>query len=81
MVEVTKKESESLSSLLRRFNRKVQQSGLLIEARKSRFYERPKSKSKIRASAQRRAKIVKEKEYLRKIGKDPMDMKIKVRRR
>jgi len=71
VVEVTKKESESLASLLRRFNRKVQQSGILVEARKARFFDPPKSKQQIRESAKRRAQIVKEKEYLRKIGKLP----------
>lgn len=80
MVEVKKKESESLSSLLRRFSRKVQQSGILLEARKVRFYKRPKSKREQKESAQRRAKIAKEKEHLRKIGKDPFDIKLKMRR-
>lgn len=74
MVEVQKKESESLSSLLRRFNRRVQQSGILLEARKARFYERPKSKRAVRESAARRAEIVREKEYLRKIGKEPQEI-------
>jgi len=71
LIEVKKKASESLSSLLRRFNRKVQQSGILVQARKIRFYERPKSKNKVKESAIRCAKIFKEKEYLRKIGKEP----------
>jgi len=71
VVEVIKKESESLASLLRRFNRDVQQSGLLVEARKIRFYAPPKRKKKVRESAKRRTKIAKEKEYLRKIGKLP----------
>lgn len=81
MVEVKKKESESLSSLLRRFNRKVQQSGILLEARKARFYDKPKSKRELKESAKRRVKIVKEKEYLRKIGKDPFNTKVKIRKR
>lgn len=39
-----RKEGESFQSLLRRFNRKVQQSGILSIARKKRFYEKPKTK-------------------------------------
>ncbi len=80
MIEVKKKGSESLSSLLRRFNRKVQQSGILVQARKIRFYARPKSKKKVKESAIRCAKIAKEKEYLRKIGKE-MEFVHKRRRR
>ena len=44
MIEVKKKENESTGSLLRRFSKKVQQSGLLLQARSSRFLERPQSK-------------------------------------
>lgn len=35
MVEVKRKQNESIGSLLRRFNRFVQQSGVLIKAKKS----------------------------------------------
>lgn len=72
MVEVTKKDTESLASLLRRFNRKVQQSGILVEARKIRFFRPSKSKEQIKESAIRRSEIVRQKEYLRKIGKLPV---------
>lgn len=37
MVEVKRKPNESSGSLLRRFNRFVQQSGVLIKAKKARF--------------------------------------------
>ena len=43
MVEVKKKDNESFDSLLRRFNRKIQQSGVLIRARRIRFFESPKA--------------------------------------
>lgn len=67
-IEVKKKIGETTKSLLRRFSRRIQQSGVLIRARKSRFLEREKSKRERRTSALRRVKIGKEKEKLRKMG-------------
>ncbi len=69
MVEVRLKKGESGESLLRRFHRKIQQSGILIRARKIKFYEKPKSKRLRREEAQRRAEIFKEREKMRKLGK------------
>lgn len=69
MIEVKKKENESIGSLLRRFSKKVQQSGLLLQARSCRFFEREKSRTERRKSALRRNKIVVEREKLRKLGK------------
>ncbi len=46
-IEVRKKEGESTASLLRRFTRKIQQSKVLIRAKKERFYRKPKSKRQI----------------------------------
>ncbi|TSA44682.1 30S ribosomal protein S21 [bacterium] len=69
MVEVKRKEGESFESMLRRFNRKIQQSGILIRARKIQFYEAPKSRNLARVSARRRAELAEERENLRKMGK------------
>lgn len=69
MVEVKKKEGESLESLLRRFNRKIQQSGVLIRARKIRFYTPVKSRNLQKEAARRRAKARAEREELKKLGK------------
>ena len=69
MVEVKKKDNESFESLLRRFNRKVQQSGILIRARKTRFFSKPKSRNLERAAARRRARIKDEKEEQKKYGR------------
>lgn len=69
MIEVKRKENESVGSLLRRFSKKVQQSGLLIQARNSRFKEKSKSRTERRKSALRRNQLVVEKERLRKLGK------------
>lgn len=72
MVEVKKKEGESFESLLRRFNRKIQQSGVLVRARKTRFFEPPKSKRLVREDARRRAVIKEKREELKKSGKLPI---------
>lgn len=69
MVEVKKKDNESFESMLRRFNRKIQQSGVLIRARKTRFFQPLKSRNLQRVAARRRSQIKAEKEELRKQGK------------
>ena len=67
-IEVKKRERETARSLLRRFTRRIQQSGILIRARKARFREREKTKRERRNSALRRVRIGKKKEKLRKMG-------------
>jgi ribosomal protein S21 len=69
MVEVKKKDRESSDSLMKRFSRRVQQSGVLLSARKGRFYAKPKSRRQVRESAMYRAKIKKEVDKLKKMGK------------
>lgn len=68
VIEVKKRERENPRSLLRRFTRRIQQSGILIRARKVRFREKEKTKRERRNSALRRTRIGKEKEKLRKMG-------------
>lgn len=69
MAEVKRKKSETFESLLRRFHKKLQQSGRLIQSRKIRFYERPVNKTKAQRDALRRKDIREKREYLKKIGK------------
>lgn len=69
MVEVRKKRGETTESLIRRFTKRVQQSGVLIRAKKGRFHEQEKNKRASKEDALRRLKIQEKKEYLRKIGK------------
>ena len=69
MVEVKRRDGESFESLLRRFNRKIQQSGVLVRARKIQFYEPPKSRNLARVSARRRAELSEQREALKKLGK------------
>ncbi len=69
LVEVKKKDNESFENLLRRFNRKIQQSGVLVRARKTRFFEPGKSRNLLRSAAQRRSVLKIEREELKKLGK------------
>lgn len=69
MVEVKRKDNESFESLLRRFNRKIQQSGILVRARKTRFFEPGKSRNLIRVAARRRTQLRVLRDELKKMGK------------
>lgn len=69
MPEVRRKPKESFEGLLRRFSKKVQQSGKLLTVRKKRFYAPPKNRRSKQETALRRLTIEEKKEYLRKTGK------------
>lgn len=69
VVEVKKREHESVDSLVRRFHRRMIASGVLLAAKRTRFYVRPKSKERRRTDAIRRNELRKERELLRKLGK------------
>ena len=69
MVEVTRRGDERIESMLRRFKKQLQRSGVLILAREKMRFERKKSKNLTRKSAIKRSEFRKEREYLRKIGK------------
>lgn len=69
MVEVKRREGESFESLLRRFNRRIQQSGILVRARKIQFYAPPKSRNLQRESARRRKELASVREELKRLGK------------
>lgn len=69
MVEVRRHEKESVGSLLRRFSRKIQRSGILLRARSLAFRKRKKSKTRIRKEALRRIESRKRYLYLEKMGK------------
>lgn len=52
MIQVNRKDSkESLESLLRRFTRKVQQSGVVARNKQTQYFEKPMSKRDRRAKA------------------------------
>jgi ribosomal protein S21 len=51
MVEVKRKPNESVGSLLRRFNRFVQQSGVLLKAKKGRFRQKKETERREKNAA------------------------------
>ena len=64
MIQVTRKDSkESLENLLRRFTRKVQQSGVITKVKQNQYFEKPVSKRDRRAKAivRRDRKAIKQK--------------------
>ncbi|MFH0852773.1 MAG: 30S ribosomal protein S21 [bacterium] len=67
-IEVRRKDKETTGSLLRRFTRRVQQSGVLLRARRARFYEKPKTKRRLKESALRRQELRKQRTELIKLG-------------
>ncbi len=69
MAEVKRKKGETFESLVRRFSKKVQQSGRLLQVRKIRFKTKQKNKTAVRSAAARRQEITAKREYLKKIGK------------
>lgn len=56
MTHVQRKENESTENLIRRFNRRVLQSGVLSAARKNRFHQREPNRNARRTEAIRQEK-------------------------
>jgi len=67
-VKVKKNSRESVNAMLRRFSRKVQLSGILLEARKSRFRQKTRSKNLRKKDALYREQAQKERERKKKMG-------------
>ncbi len=68
MIEVKRRKGESIEGFLRRFSRKVQQSGIVLEVKKRKFHSRTKSRNAQRVSALRRNDKRSEYAYLEKMG-------------
>ena len=54
MVNVVAQDNESFESLIKRFNKRVQQDGILAESRRREHFEKPSVKRKRKAAAKRR---------------------------
>ncbi len=81
MLEVKRKGNESFEAMLRRFTKKTIQSGKILQARKIRFFNKPKTKKDMKDTALRRKEITSKMDYLKKIGKlDEYAFKNKKRR-
>jgi len=68
-LEIKKQGKETSQNLVRRFSKRMKQSGILLRARKSRFKERAKSAQMKKRSALRREELKKKYEKLEKMGK------------
>lgn len=66
---VTVKEGENINQALRRFKRKIEDSGILDDLRKKEFYEKPTTERKRKASAAKQR-------YRKKLEKDSLPKKM-----
>ena len=55
MTGVISSENESFESLLKRFNKKVQQTGILKELRRRKYFEKPSARRKRKKESKRRS--------------------------
>jgi len=69
VITVEKKEGESNDSVMRRFTRKVQSSGVLIRKKRGQYREKEPNKRAKKISAIRRTRSKAERAYLIKVGK------------
>lgn len=69
VIEVRKNPNENNASVLRRFSRRVQESGIIRRVKGSRYNERKESRIKVKKSALRRIGRRLEIEKLKKLGK------------
>lgn len=68
-IEVKRKKGESFDAMFRRWTRRVQQSGKILDVRSGRYFEKKPKKNKVKESALRRIEIGEKREYLLKSGK------------
>lgn len=68
-IEAKRKKGESFEALFRRWSRRVQQSGKVLDLRAGRYFARKPSKTKTHDSALRRLTMGEKREYLLRTGK------------
>ena len=69
VIQVVKNPNENNSSILRRFSRRIQESGIIRNVKKNRYNLRKESKLKQKISALKRISRRREIEKLKKLGK------------
>jgi len=75
MAEVKRKKGEMFDALYRRFQRRIQSSGKVLQAKKVRFHRKDEKPNKRHASALRREEMRAKFEYELKTGKLKIDPK------
>ena len=68
-LEIKKKQRENVQAMMRRFQKAVQQSGILLETRKRQFRKRVKSGNMQKKAALRRIENKKKYELIKKMKK------------
>lgn len=68
-LEIKKKQRENVQAMMRRFQKAVQQSGILLEVRKRQFIKRDKSDNMQKKAALRRIENKKKYELIKKMKK------------
>ena len=81
MAEVKRKKSETFDALLRRFQRRHQESGRTIEVKRRRFHAKAENDNRRRESALYRITKKQKYEYMLKTGQVQEDAKRKPARR
>ena len=69
VIEVKRRKGESFESLLRRFSKRVQQSGNILQVRKIRFHKKMDNKNKTKQKKLRSLEIGDKREWLLKTGR------------
>ncbi len=69
VIEVTKNSNENNAGILRRFSRRIQESGIIRKVKASRYNKRKESKLIQKRSALKKIERRKEIEVLKKLGK------------
>ncbi len=69
IIEIKKNPSENNASVLRRFSRKVQESGIIQKVKGARYNDREESKLKVKMGTLKKLAKKKDIEKLKKLGK------------
>ena len=81
MIDVKRRKGETFDSLLRRFQRRMQASGKVIQAKKIRFLAKDENRNKRRTSALRRVEMKEDYQYLLKTGQLKEERRSNTKRR
>ena len=76
-VETKRKKGETFEAFLRRFNKRLMQSGVILETKQKNYLRKGHSRNKQKAVAIERKKYREKYEYLKKTGRLPEEKKKK----
>ncbi|EKD32740.1 MAG: hypothetical protein ACD_76C00155G0002 [uncultured bacterium] len=68
MTDVKRKKGESFEAMLRRFTKRAQQSGLILEAKKVRYHSKKTTKTSAKERALRAKEVSAKRDWLIKTG-------------